>query len=219
MTKILGIVGSPRKKGNTDILVDKILEGAKGSGAEIEKPMAVVIMGGMLTSTFLTLVVLALLAVTLQSLVFSGASFLSSSQNPSQSFAAGTVSHINSRDGVAIVTAAGLRPGTSAQGTVTITGGEDVPAAYSAVNAGITDAPATPGLSSVLRLRIDDVTGAPQTLYNGALSAFGTVGLATIAPYQARTFRFTLTWPLAAADPALQAASTTVAVQFLGVSL
>jgi len=37
MAKILGIVGSPRKKGNTDILVDRILEGAKDAGAEVEK--------------------------------------------------------------------------------------------------------------------------------------------------------------------------------------
>ena len=36
-TKVLGIVGSPRKKGNTDILVDRILDGAKNAGAEVEK--------------------------------------------------------------------------------------------------------------------------------------------------------------------------------------
>lgn len=34
MKKILGIIGSPRKKGNTDILVSKILEGAKSQDAE-----------------------------------------------------------------------------------------------------------------------------------------------------------------------------------------
>jgi multimeric flavodoxin WrbA len=33
MKKILGIVGSPRKKGNTHILVSRILEGAKEQGA------------------------------------------------------------------------------------------------------------------------------------------------------------------------------------------
>jgi multimeric flavodoxin WrbA len=36
MTKILGIVGSPRKKGNTHILVSKILEGAEAEGAETD---------------------------------------------------------------------------------------------------------------------------------------------------------------------------------------
>jgi len=35
--KVLGIMGSPRKKSNTDILLDKILEGAKEAGAEVEK--------------------------------------------------------------------------------------------------------------------------------------------------------------------------------------
>ncbi len=35
--KILGIVGSPRHGGNTDLLIDEILKGAKESGAETEK--------------------------------------------------------------------------------------------------------------------------------------------------------------------------------------
>ena len=34
--KILGIVGSPRKKGNTHILIKRILDGARESGAETE---------------------------------------------------------------------------------------------------------------------------------------------------------------------------------------
>jgi multimeric flavodoxin WrbA len=36
MTKVLGIVGSPRKRGNTHILVSKILEGAEAEGAETD---------------------------------------------------------------------------------------------------------------------------------------------------------------------------------------
>jgi len=35
--KVLGIVGSPRRGGNTDILVDEILRGAEEAGAEVEK--------------------------------------------------------------------------------------------------------------------------------------------------------------------------------------
>ncbi len=35
--KILGINGSPRIYGNTDILLDKVLQGAKSAGAEVEK--------------------------------------------------------------------------------------------------------------------------------------------------------------------------------------
>ena len=35
--KVLGIMGSPRIKGNTDLLLDEALKGAQGQGAEVEK--------------------------------------------------------------------------------------------------------------------------------------------------------------------------------------
>lgn len=35
--KVLGVVGSPRKKGNTDILIDEVLQGSKAAGAEFDK--------------------------------------------------------------------------------------------------------------------------------------------------------------------------------------
>ena len=35
--KVLGIMGSPRKEGNTDILLDEALKGAESAGAEVEK--------------------------------------------------------------------------------------------------------------------------------------------------------------------------------------
>ncbi|MFC1926074.1 flavodoxin family protein [Chloroflexota bacterium] len=35
--KILAIMGSPRKKGNTDLLLDEAVKGAKSQGAEVEK--------------------------------------------------------------------------------------------------------------------------------------------------------------------------------------
>jgi multimeric flavodoxin WrbA len=37
MMKVLGIAGSPRKRGNTDILVDTFLEGAASAGAQVQK--------------------------------------------------------------------------------------------------------------------------------------------------------------------------------------
>ena len=36
-THVLGIIGSPRRNGNTEILVDEILSGAAESGAQIGK--------------------------------------------------------------------------------------------------------------------------------------------------------------------------------------
>jgi multimeric flavodoxin WrbA len=35
--KVLGIMGSPRIKGNTDLLLDEALKGAQSNGAEVEK--------------------------------------------------------------------------------------------------------------------------------------------------------------------------------------
>ena len=35
--KVLGIVGSPRKGGNTDVLVERVLEGARKESAQVEK--------------------------------------------------------------------------------------------------------------------------------------------------------------------------------------
>ncbi len=35
--KVLGFVGSPRKKGNTDVMVDTFLDGAKSAEAEVKK--------------------------------------------------------------------------------------------------------------------------------------------------------------------------------------
>jgi spore coat-associated protein N len=171
---------------------------------------------GKMARAFVTLVVLALLAVTLQTIVFSGANFSAVSRNPSQSFTAGTVSHINDKSGQAILTATNLRPGaSSAPGLVTITGGEDVPAAYSVVKG--TVAPAT-GLAQVLYLRIEDTAGG-SALFDNALGTFGTVGLATIAPGESKTYKFTLYWPVGGADPALQGESITIPLEFVGVSL
>ena len=38
--KVLGIMGSPRRQSNTEILLDKALEGARKAGAEVEKVLA-----------------------------------------------------------------------------------------------------------------------------------------------------------------------------------
>jgi multimeric flavodoxin WrbA len=38
--KVLGIMGSPRIRGNTDLLLDEALKGAESRGAEVEKIMA-----------------------------------------------------------------------------------------------------------------------------------------------------------------------------------
>jgi hypothetical protein len=52
--------------------------------------------------------------------VGSGADFNATSANPANTFASGTLSIVNSKEGVAVLSATGLRPTTSAVGTVDI---------------------------------------------------------------------------------------------------
>ncbi len=175
--------------------------------------------GTKVKKAFLTLVVLALLAVALQSLVFSGASFTSSRGNSGNTFTAGAFGHTNSKDGVLVIDAAGLWPGGSAKtGTLTITGTGDFSGAYTLTKAGVVDTPASPGLSNALTLRIEDITGTAQTLSNTTVAGFNTVSVGTIASGASRQYRFTLTYPATAADTALQGASMTLRLQFTGVA-
>jgi len=169
---------------------------------------------------FLTLAVLALLAVALQSLVFSGASFTATKGNPGNAFAAGSLSHVNSKSAAFVVNAADLRPGQSQSGSLTITGGGDCSAGYAISKVNVTDTPATPALSAALTLAIDDMTtGVAVPEWSGTASTFSSVTIDTIASGTTRTYRFTLTYPTAKAVPALQGASMTLRLQFTGVQL
>ena len=78
--------------------------------------------------------------------------------------------------------------------------------------------PASPGLSSTLTLLIEDTTGTATTLFNGTVAAFTTVSLGSIAPGVTRQYRFTLTFPAAAAAPGLQGASMSLGLLFKGVT-
>jgi spore coat-associated protein N len=166
----------------------------------------------------LTLLVLALLAVALQSLAFSGASFTIARGNPGNAFTAGTLTHVNSKSGAFVVNAADLRPGQSSQGSLTITGGGDVTGAYTLSKASASDVPASPGLSNTLTLLIEDTTGTATILFSGTAAAFTTVSLGSIAPGATRQYRFTLAFPVAAATPGLQGASTSLGLLIKGVT-
>jgi spore coat-associated protein N len=167
----------------------------------------------------LSLVVLALLAVVLQSVVFSGASFTSSGTDSSNVFTAGTLSHTNSKNGQVVLSADGLCPGqTSTTGSLTITGSGNLSGTYTISKANVVDTPASPGLSNALNIIIEDTTGTPATLYNGPISGFTSLSLGTIAPGQTRSYRFSLSFPIANADSSLQGASMTLTVQFEGIT-
>jgi hypothetical protein len=166
----------------------------------------------------LSLVVLALLAVALQSLVFSDASFTAGSANPANVFTAGSLSHTNSKAGQIVLDASYLRPGLSKNGSLTITGSGTLTGVYALSKAGLVDTPASPGLSNTLTLLIQDVTSGTTTLYSGTAAAFTSRPLGSIAPGVSRTYRFTLTYPAASANAALQGATMALRLQFAGVT-
>ena len=111
----------------------------------------------------LSLLVLAVLAVTLQTLVFSDAKFTTASSNASNVWASGTLTHTNSMADQVVVNGANLRPGQTATGTVTITGGGDGSGAFTLAKANLVDTPASPGLSNTMQLLIQDITSGSTT--------------------------------------------------------
>jgi hypothetical protein len=175
-----------------------------------------------LTSTkagkaLLSLLVLAVLAVTLQTLVFSDAKFTTASSSASNVWASGTLTQTNSMADQVVVNGADLRPGQTATGTLTITGGGDGSGAYTLAKANLIDTPASPGLSNTMQLLIQDITSGSTTIYTGTVAAFTSSSLGTIAPGVAKTYRVTLTYP-SSATANLQGAALSLTLQFTGVS-
>jgi len=76
----------------------------------------------------------------------------------------------------------------------------------------------SPALSAALDLKIEDITGAAITLYQGTPAAFSSRSLGSIAPAATRTYRFTLTFPAANANSALQGATMLLRLEFMGVT-
>lgn len=167
---------------------------------------------------FLSLIVLALLAVTLQSLVFSSASYVSGKSNAGNIFTAGSLSHTNSRANQVVLDASYLRPGLSKNGSLTITGSGSLTGVYTLSKATLADTPSLPGLSNTLTLTIQDVTSGTTTLYSGTVAAFTSCSLGSIATGVARTYRFTLLYPAASANSALDGATMALRLTFTGVT-
>jgi spore coat-associated protein N len=117
--------------------------------------------------------------------------------HPATRLVSGTLSMSNSRDGSAILTATGMGPGRQATGTVQIGNDGDLGGDFTLSKSNLSDSPGPLGgaLSSRLLLSVQDVTGAPVTVYSGRLDGMGPVALGAMAPGAARTYRFTVTFP------------------------
>lgn len=167
----------------------------------------------------LSLVVLAVLAFTLNALVFSGASFTTGSADAANVFTAGTLSNSNDQSGQVMLNASALAPGRSSVGTMKVTNAGTVSGAFTLDPTSLANSPVSPKLSDTLVLKIEDVTGTATTLYQGSATAFTTAALGTIAPGAARSYRLTLSYPAGTAVAGLQGATMTMALQVTGVSL
>lgn len=164
---------------------------------------------------WLLLAALSLLAVALGTAMFSGAKFTSRSANTA-SLVAGSVQLSSTKPNEAtIVAAAGMKPGESRSGTISIGNEGNVTGAVSLNMTGLTGT----ALAAVIDFKLDDVTGGLTTQkWSGRLGAFPGVSLGDFAVNEKHEYRFTLSWPSASNEAALQGASTTLTFQWSGVS-
>jgi spore coat-associated protein N len=155
----------------------------------------------------------ALLTVLLAAaaVVGSGADFTASSANPSNTFAAGTLSIGNSKEGTAVLSASGLRPaGTAAAGTVDIENSGSLTGAFTLSRTAPVDSDGANPLSGKLNLTVVDCgafdgstaptcgDGDDVTKYSGGtIAQMGTPGhlvsgLGTYAGGEKHRYQFTV---------------------------
>ena len=157
----------------------------------------------------------ALLAVG--AVVGSGASFTSKSANPSNTFSAGNLAQSNSKEGAAVLSSGTMVPGSTANGTVVIKNTGDVAGTFTLSKTSLTDTVGANGgkLSGALDLKVEDVTSSPKTVYSGKVDAMGAQSLGSFAANEARTYKFTITFP----DGGTPASATTGDNAYKGSSM
>ena len=134
--------------------------------------------------------------------------------------ASGTLEVSNSRAGQAIFQAAGLAPGRSVNGTVQLSNSGTLAGELSLSQLDVQNQPGPNGglLSSAVQLAVQDVTGGSSIpVFSGPLGGVGNRPLGSIAPGEARTYRFTASLPNtgtpagpAAGDNAFEGSGVTV---------
>jgi hypothetical protein len=141
----------------------------------------------------------------------SGAAFTASSANPSNTFAAGTLSILNSKDGVAVLTASGMKPGDSANGTVDAENSGSLSGVFTLAKSDVVDSDAANPLSAKLTLVVTDCgafgadaptcgDGDDVQRYSGAVSGMGSVALGTFAAGEKHRYDFAVTFDASAGN-------------------
>jgi spore coat-associated protein N len=158
----------------------------------------------------LALGALLTLLLAAAAVVGSGADFTASSANPANTFAAGTLSILNSKEGTAVLSASNLRPGNSSSGTVDIENTGSLSGAFTLSRTAPVDSDGANPLSSKLNLTIVDcgtfVGATPPTCGDGddvskysagTIAQMGTTGhlvtaLGTYAANEQHRYQFTV---------------------------
>jgi hypothetical protein len=156
--------------------------------------------------------------------VGSGADFTAHSANPSNTFASGTLSILNSEEGRAVLTASNLRPGGPAQpGSVDIRNTGSLSGAFALSRSTPVDSGSTAPLSQKLNITVVDCGdfsgGTPTcdvgdpTLYSGTLAGMGTTALGDYDANEQHRYRFTVQLD-GSADDDYQGGSSEVTFNF-----
>jgi spore coat-associated protein N len=152
--------------------------------------------------------------------VGSGASFTASSANPSNTFAAGNLSILNSKEGLAVLTASGMRPGDPAStGTVDVENSGSLDGAFTLDRSSIVDSDGANPMSAKLNLVVKDCgdfssgtptcDGGDPVVYSGTIAAMGSTALGTFAAGEKHRYEFAVTFD-SSADNAYQGDSSSV---------
>jgi spore coat-associated protein N len=138
--------------------------------------------------------------------VGSSASFTATSANPSNTFAAGTLSILNSKEASAVLTASGMKPGDPATtGTVDVQNNGSLSGAFVLSRSNIVDSDAVHPMSAKLDLVVkdcgSDFSSDPPTCdvgdpvkYTGTIAAMTSTALGTFAAGEKHRYQFAVTF-------------------------
>jgi hypothetical protein len=167
---------------------------------------------------FLRLEVLALVVVAICVAVLSSSSTPARADLELTSGPGDSLTLSNDREGAAILSLGGMRPGDSVADTVTLGNTGTVPGDLSLSTSNLLDTPGAGGgaLSGALDLAIQDVTdvGSPVTVYSGKIDALTTVTLGTLAAGASRVYEFRVSFPDTGAGAENAFQGSAVSVQF-----
>ncbi len=174
----------------------------------------------------LALGALVTLLLAAGAVVGSGADFTASSANPANTFASGTLTIGNSKEGVAVLSASNLRPGEAAQtGTVDIENTGSLSGAFTLSRGTVTNTDTNTPLADKLNITVVDCgtfsgstaptcgDGDDAQKYSGTLAAMSTSALGSYAAGAKHRYRFSVALDGTAGNT-YQGDSSTVAFDF-----